>query len=270
VKRRVRRDDSERAGGGLAEIGERHHAGHAGHLQRARGVDAHDARVSVRAAHDRGVQHAGKHDVPDVAAAALDEPRVFFAEEAIADEFHAGSVSKRRRLTNDVPTGRPHAGAELGKALAPQLSFYNWRPRHMRGWWSAFKLAALAMAVVMTIVSLPRGLAHAGLVETEQVIGESAASADRARVITFLLREDVREQMIRLGVRPDEAIARVAALSDAELQRIAGHLDTLPAGQFGPPEALIITAAVIFLILLILDIAGVTDIFPFIKKTKRR
>ena len=140
----------------------------------------------------------------------------------------------------------------------------------MRGWQTAFKLTALTMAVVMTIVSLPGGLAQAGLVETEQVVAESAASADRARVVSFLLREDVREQMIRLGVRPDEAIARVAALSDAELQRITGHLDTLPAGQFGPPEALIITAAVIFLILLILDIAGVTDIFPFIKKTKSR
>ena len=140
----------------------------------------------------------------------------------------------------------------------------------MRGWQTAFKLTALTMAVVMTIVSLPGGLAQAGLVETEQVVAESAASADRARVVSFLLREDVREQMIRLGVRPDEAIARVAALSDAELQQITGHLDRLPAGQFGPPEALIITAAVIFLILLILDIAGVTDIFPFIKKTKSR
>ena len=140
----------------------------------------------------------------------------------------------------------------------------------MRGWQTAFKLTALTMAVVMTIVSLPGGLAQAGLVEAEQVVAASAASADRARVVTFLLREDVREQMIRLGVRPDEAIARVAALSDAELQRITGHLDRLPAGQFGPPEALIITAAVIFLILLILDIAGVTDIFPFIKKTKSR
>ncbi len=140
----------------------------------------------------------------------------------------------------------------------------------MRGWQTAFKLTALTMAVVMTMVSLPGGLAQAGLVEAEQVVAASAASADRARVVTFLLREDVREQMIRLGVRPDEAIARVAALSDAELQRITGHLDRLPAGQFGPPEALIITAAVIFLILLILDIAGVTDIFPFIKKTKSR
>jgi len=48
------------------------------------------------------VQHAGKRDVADVAPAALDEPRVFLAEKAVPDEFHAGSVSKRRRLTNDV------------------------------------------------------------------------------------------------------------------------------------------------------------------------
>jgi len=47
------------------------------------------------------VQHAGERDVPDVAPAALDEPRVLLAEEPVADELHGGSVSKRRRLTND-------------------------------------------------------------------------------------------------------------------------------------------------------------------------
>lgn len=138
----------------------------------------------------------------------------------------------------------------------------------MTGWGIPFKLIALTMAVVMTIVSVPGGLARAGLVETDQVITESAAGADRARVVSFLLREDVRDQMVRLGISPDEAVARVTALSDAEVQRIAGHLDRQPAGQFGPPEVLIIAAALTFLTLLILDLIGVTHIFPFIKKGK--
>jgi hypothetical protein len=97
----VRRHDRERARG-LAEIGERHHAGDAGCFQRALGVDRDDARVGVRAAHDGRVQHAGQRDVADVAPLALHEPRVFLAQEPVADELHAGSVAKRRRLTNDT------------------------------------------------------------------------------------------------------------------------------------------------------------------------
>ena len=133
---------------------------------------------------------------------------------------------------------------------------------------TSFKLTALAMAVVVTWVTVPVSVAQAGLIETERVIAESAAAASRERVTSFLLREDVQAQMIRLGVRPEEAVARVAALSDAEVQRLAGSLDAQPAGQIGPPEILLIAAALTFLTLLILDLTGVTNIFPFIKKSK--
>ena len=99
----MRRHDRERARGELAEVGERHHAGHAGSLERARGVDLKNSRVGVRAADDGGVQHAGQRDVADVAPVALDEPRVLLAQEAITDELHGGSVSNRPQLTNEVP-----------------------------------------------------------------------------------------------------------------------------------------------------------------------
>jgi len=131
-----------------------------------------------------------------------------------------------------------------------------------------FRLTALTMAVVVASVTVPGSVAQAGIVETERVIEERATVASRDRVTSFLLRDDVQAQMVRLGVRPEEALARVAALSDAEVQRIAGHLDAQPAGQIGPPEVLLIAAALTFLTLLILDLVGVTNIFPFIKKGK--
>lgn len=128
--------------------------------------------------------------------------------------------------------------------------------------WGPLRLTALTMAVVVTLVSTPSGLALAGLVETEQVIAERAVRTDRARVVDFLLREDVRAQLVRLGVDADEAVARVAALSDAEVQQISGRLDTLPAGQF--LGVVLGVAVLIFLVLLLLDLFGVIDVFPFI------
>ncbi len=82
----------------------------------------------------------------------------------------------------------------------------------------------------------------------------------------FMLREDVQQQLTTLGVDPEEAARRVASLSDEEIRQIAGRLDELPAGQDGF-SAVAGVILIIFLVLLITDLLGLTDIFPFVKKT---
>jgi hypothetical protein len=123
---------------------------------------------------------------------------------------------------------------------------------------------ALVLAVVMSVISMPLGTARAALVTTDQVIAESAGGTDRERVLAFLGRAEVREQIVALGVDPAEAAARVAALSDAQVGEIAGQLDRLPAGQ-GAVAAIIGAALIIFLVLLITDLLGLTNVFPFVK-----
>jgi hypothetical protein len=122
---------------------------------------------------------------------------------------------------------------------------------------------ALVVATAMLVVSMPLGAARAALVSTEQMLEGHAGAADRARVLGFLQREDVRAQMVTLGVDPDEAAARVAALSDDQVRAIAGHLDQLPAGQ-SAVAAVIGAALIIFLVLLVTDLLGLTHIFPFV------
>ena len=86
-ERRVGRHDRQWAHG-VVQIGERHHAHHAGRLRRALGVDRADAGVGVWAAEDGGVEHARQRDVAGVAPTALHETRVLLAEEPVADELH--------------------------------------------------------------------------------------------------------------------------------------------------------------------------------------
>lgn len=138
----------------------------------------------------------------------------------------------------------------------------------MRRHAASFKSVAVTMAALVLVLSMPAGLARAGLVPTEDLIGESRQD-DRARVLEFLARDDVRAQMLRLGVDPSEAAARVAALSDGEIARLAGVMDTVPAGQAHPALIVTAVAAFVFLVLLVTDILGLTDIFPFVKKAKR-
>lgn len=134
----------------------------------------------------------------------------------------------------------------------------------MRAMPQARRRVALALAVVMFALTGPIDAAHAALVTTEQVIEADAAESDRERVAAFLARDEVRQQMVALGVDPVEAANRVGSLSDAEVRQIAGHLDQLPAGQ-SAIAAVIGAALFIFLVLLITDLLGLTDVFPFVR-----
>jgi hypothetical protein len=122
---------------------------------------------------------------------------------------------------------------------------------------------ALVVALAVLITSLPLGTVQAALVSTEQMLAAGDGAADRARVLAFLARADVREQIVALGVDPDEAAARVAALDDAQVREIAGQLDRLPAGQSA--IGIIVGAIlIIFLVLLVTDLLGLTNVFPFV------
>lgn len=98
--------------------------------------------------------------------------------------------------------------------------------------------------------------AWAGVIGTRQALSAEARTATENEVRTALAREDVREAMQQLGVDPLEADVRLASLSDAELIRLQGQLDRLPAG--GDALAVI---GVVFLVLLILELVGVTNVF---------
>ena len=121
---------------------------------------------------------------------------------------------------------------------------------------------ALILAMVMLAISMPLGTARAAVVTTDQVLAESGAT-DRERVLAFLGRVDVRDQIVALGVDPAEAAARVAALSDAQVREIAGQIDQLPAGQ-SAVGVVVGAILIIFLVLLVTDLLGLTNVFPFV------
>lgn len=120
------------------------------------------------------------------------------------------------------------------------------------------------MAAVMVLVSLPFGYAQAGMVTTDQVLDAAQLEQTREQVIEFLARDDVRQQLEALGVDPDEASARAANMTDAEVMQIAGQLEQLPAGQ-DALGAILGAVIIIFVVLLVTDILGLTNIFPFVR-----
>ena len=129
------------------------------------------------------------------------------------------------------------------------------------------KAVALAVATALFVTSLPLGVARAGLVTTEQVVEQRTAASDRDRLTAILLRDDVREQMEALGVDRNEALERLASLSDQEIQQIAGRVDELPAGQ-SVLVGVLVAAGVVLIVLVITDLLGVTDVFAVINPVR--
>lgn len=121
--------------------------------------------------------------------------------------------------------------------------------------------ACLALAVLT--VSLAAGPARAGMITTDRVVQSMTVEQDRDRIRAFLAREDVRSQLEAWGVDPAEAAMRADGLTDAEVARIAGELDQLPAGQ-DAAVAIISAALALLLILIITDLLGFTDVFSFV------
>ncbi len=83
-----------------------------------------------------------------------------------------------------------------------------------------------------------------------------APAADTNSLQSFIMQEKVQQQLIQLGVNPDLAIARVASLTPAERQLLEKNIADLPAGA-GVVEVI----GIVFIVLLILELLGVTDIF---------
>lgn len=118
------------------------------------------------------------------------------------------------------------------------------------------KLILTPFLIAALSLSLVANTATAGVIGTQQAMGAELRAAKETRVRSSIARADVRQAMQRLGVNPVDADARIASLSDAELLQLEGELDRLPAG--GDALAVI---GVVFLVLLILELVGVTNVF---------
>jgi hypothetical protein len=120
----------------------------------------------------------------------------------------------------------------------------------------------IAYALVVSIIGSAMPMSSlAGIVATEEL----HASVQRDQVTGFLERADVQARMQDLGVDPAAARARVAALSDDEIAGLADRIDQMPAGG----SDVLTAAVVVFLVLIILDLLGITNIFPFTKSMRK-
>ena len=99
--------------------------------------------------------------------------------------------------------------------------------------------------------------ASAGVIGTRDYLAAADRDVQISQIQVALSRDDVRSELVRLGVDPVAASERVASLSAAELARVSGQIESLPAGG----DSLLAVVGIVFIVLLILELTGVIDIF---------
>lgn len=122
-----------------------------------------------------------------------------------------------------------------------------------------FLLWMMALVLVFGLSSHAAAQADAfsGMLSTEQLVQKVNRDEQRSAVTAFLSRGDVQAQLEARGVDFTSAQQRVGNLSALELASLSAQIDELPAGQ-GALETILF----LMVIFMLLDIAGVTDIFP--------
>ena len=99
-------------------------------------------------------------------------------------------------------------------------------------------------------------VSSAEMIGTQQFIRSEARDARITHVEAILARQDVAQQLVKLGVDPLLVQSRVGNMTDAELLTLESSLNKQVAGG----DAVVIVGAV-FIVLIILELMGITDIF---------
>ena len=116
-----------------------------------------------------------------------------------------------------------------------------------------FVMVALLMAGWLGILGSLRGIAEAGIIASH--LSEAAnRSEDLAKVQSFLENKIVLQKLLDYGVSPEEAKAKVQAMSARDLQRLASLTDRAGAGADDGLGLLIGLAILIILIIVILKL----------------
>ena len=124
---------------------------------------------------------------------------------------------------------------------------------------TTIKKAGLYLLMFNFLVATFPQQALAGIIATPAAIAAQEGHKSVSHLKELLAREDVRGQLMQMGIDPAVAEQRVDALTPAEIAQLQPHLDSLPAG--GDGGGLLVVVGIVFVVLIILELVGVTNIF---------
>ncbi len=119
---------------------------------------------------------------------------------------------------------------------------------------------ALAWLLSLLLALSPLAGAQAAMIDNATLLAPEPVPHTRDSLQQWLQQDEARRQLESMGVSPEWAQQRAASLSDAELARINQGIGQLEAGS----DSVLGILLIIFIVFIITDAIGATDIFPFV------
>ena len=119
-----------------------------------------------------------------------------------------------------------------------------------------FKKLTTVMVVFALLAQGYVPAVQAGLIGTQTVLQSETRGALLSKTDKWLAQQTVADELQKMGVDAADVKERMQMMTDDELQTLAAKMDSMPAGA-GALEVI----GIVFIVLLILELLGVTNIF---------
>ncbi len=117
----------------------------------------------------------------------------------------------------------------------------------------------LTLVLSLILIAAPVGQANAAIIDNSQVIDQVQQTIEKDDLLQAINRVDVQQQLLSMGVTAADLENRINQMTAEEVAQLNQQIDELPAG--GDVVGIIV---LIFIVFIITDVIGATDIFPFI------
>ena len=118
----------------------------------------------------------------------------------------------------------------------------------------------LSIVLAFAMLSMSFSPVQAALLTNEYVIARTQHNQATTQLLQTINRSDVRDQLLSMGVSAESIESRINLMTANEIAQLNQQIGELPAG--GDILGVIL---IIFIVFVITDVIGATDIFPFIK-----
>lgn len=121
----------------------------------------------------------------------------------------------------------------------------------------------LALILSISLTSITIGNVQAAIISNDQIIHKTLQLNEKEALLQTINRADVQEQLLSMGVNTADLEVRINQMTHEEIAQLNQQMAELPAGA-----GALGVVVLIFIIFVITDVIGATDIFPFIHPVK--
>lgn len=123
------------------------------------------------------------------------------------------------------------------------------------------KHLARILAALMLFVGVQSATVQAAMISTSDVIAKQTEQLNRAQVLELLNKQEAIDALTAMGIDPNTVEQRVNSMTAEELQAFNQQVADMQAGG----DSLLGVVVLVFVVLIVLDLLGTTNIFPAIK-----